>query len=241
MARRGGILTDSASRPGKPLRDILRATRGVFPGARQMSNRRWFIDAIDGAARDPIPTAASAVSTPDAGQRERALVIREDVERLGFVGYVSVSSLLEWGLPVSKSLDQCGIYVILTPAGYHPQFRTPEAARAGGNVIAPWPVSRLEGKWVPDAEVVYIGCAGTRSPRTLRTRIRDLVRHSAGKTTDRGPHQGGEIVWQLDGYEDFVIAWVPTDGPPEPRSLEAGLIAAFEAARGQLPFANRQR
>lgn len=102
-------------------------------------------------------------------------------------------------------------------------------------------MARLEGKWAPDAEVVYIGCAVTRSPRTLRIRIRDLVRHGAGKTTDRRPHRGGEIVWQLDGYEDFVIAWAPTDGPPEPRSLEAGLIAALETARGQLPFANRQR
>jgi hypothetical protein len=37
-----GLLTDSKHRPGKPLRDLLRAGRIV--GQRQESNHRWFID-----------------------------------------------------------------------------------------------------------------------------------------------------------------------------------------------------
>ncbi|MCP4547562.1 MAG: hypothetical protein GY835_13975 [bacterium] len=37
-----GILKDSSSRPGLPLRNLLRA--GKVSGARQATNGRWFID-----------------------------------------------------------------------------------------------------------------------------------------------------------------------------------------------------
>jgi hypothetical protein len=40
------LLKDSASRPGKPLRDLLRA--GVIRGQRQDTNSRWFIDLLPG-------------------------------------------------------------------------------------------------------------------------------------------------------------------------------------------------
>jgi hypothetical protein len=39
-----GFLKDSKSRPGKPLRDLLRA--GKVTGQRHASNGRWFIDRI---------------------------------------------------------------------------------------------------------------------------------------------------------------------------------------------------
>jgi hypothetical protein len=41
---RASILKNSASRPGLPLRNLLRAKR--IPGGRQESNRRWFIERI---------------------------------------------------------------------------------------------------------------------------------------------------------------------------------------------------
>lgn len=37
-----GLLKDSESRPGKPLRDLLRD--GKIQGQRQEANSRWFID-----------------------------------------------------------------------------------------------------------------------------------------------------------------------------------------------------
>jgi hypothetical protein len=37
-----GLLKDSPTRPGKPLRDLLRAKQII--GQRQESNHRWFID-----------------------------------------------------------------------------------------------------------------------------------------------------------------------------------------------------
>ena len=41
---RAGLLKDSESRRGKPLRDLLRA--GKITGQRQESNSRWFIDRV---------------------------------------------------------------------------------------------------------------------------------------------------------------------------------------------------
>lgn len=42
---RAGILKDSDTRKGLPLRDLLRG--GKIRGQRQEANRRWFIDLVD--------------------------------------------------------------------------------------------------------------------------------------------------------------------------------------------------
>ena len=42
---RAGLLTDSTIRPGRPLRDLLRA--GLITGQRHEANHRWFIDRVD--------------------------------------------------------------------------------------------------------------------------------------------------------------------------------------------------
>lgn len=42
-----GLLKNSATRPGKPLRDVLRA--GMIDGQRQEMSGRWFIDRLDGS------------------------------------------------------------------------------------------------------------------------------------------------------------------------------------------------
>lgn len=126
--------------------------------------------------------------------------------------------------------------------GYFLAFIEPEQAIATGNVISPWSVDRLERKWVPDSDVLYIGLAGSRSPRSLRKRLNDLIRHASGRTSDRGPHKGGEIIWQLRNYESFAITAAATDGPPVPRQMETALLDQFMSAHGgSLPFANRQR
>lgn len=54
-----GILEDSTTRPGKPLRDLLRA--GTIVGQRQEPNGRWFIDFVD--PKEPRPMRS--VSTDD--------------------------------------------------------------------------------------------------------------------------------------------------------------------------------
>lgn len=67
----------------------------------------------------------------------------------------------------------------------------------------------------------------------------ELTRCASGRTSRNGPHKGGEILWQLEGFEEFEVGYLPTGGPPARRGLEKALLRAFREAAGNLPFANR--
>ena len=159
----------------------------------------------------------------------------QDVLELGKVG-----DLMKGGLPNDSRLDQCGVYCLAVPHGYVPRFIAPDEVRTIKNVIDPWDIDRLSAKWVVGTETVYIGLAGDRTPRSLRKRLNDLLEHAQGHTTERGPHKGGEIVWQLRDHHQFRLLAMPTDGPPTPRRVEGALLRMFKEEYGKLPFANRQ-
>jgi hypothetical protein len=38
----------------------------------------------------------------------------------------------------------------------------------------------------------------------------DLRKHCRGKTSQKGPHKGGEILWQLKDYKTFELLVLPT-------------------------------
>jgi hypothetical protein len=165
----------------------------------------------------------------------------DNLAKLGFRSLGNLGQLLRNGVASDSSLQKCGIYAIIVPADYSPSFVAPETAMARMNVINPWSIDRLEQKWIDGVRTVYIGLVGAKEPRELKERITDLLKHGRGKTTDRGPHKGGEILWQLEGYERFELWILPTEDPPIPRNTERALIKSFEDATGRLPFANRQR
>ena len=253
-----GILRESRSRPGKPLRDLLRA--GLICGQRQEANRHWFIDRIAAADHEPPDSAGEAGTAkgpalptgsshgPGDPLLRSAIVpsVAEDVGKAAYLGAAGfqcvgcVASLLEAGLPPGQGLDSCGVYAVTTPPYYVPEYIGPEPALAEGNVLAPWPVGRLARKWVPDAEVVYYGLAGRDRPRSLRRRLMDLLRHAQGDTTGNGPHKGGEIIWQLTGWRQFSVWAYATPGPAVPRLTEMALLQAFCATYGRPPYGNRQ-
>jgi hypothetical protein len=65
--------------------------------------------------------------------------------------------------------------------------------------------------------------------------LRQLIRHAQGQAVT---HTGGEIVWQLRGFQHLLICWRPCH---EPRESESSLLQAFRRSQeGKLPFANRQ-
>jgi hypothetical protein len=152
----------------------------------------------------------------------------------------TIGDLIKCGLPSDKRLDQCGVYKLTVPAQYVPRFIPPDAARENGNVITPWDLASLESKWVSKTDTVYIGLAGDRTPRSLHKRLDELLEHAQGHTTDRGPHKGGEIVWQLRDYHQFHLWAAQSDDPPTPRETEKTLLRQFVEAHGKLPFANRR-
>ena len=158
----------------------------------------------------------------------------------GFIKIGTVLSLQKNGFPKIDELTESGVYSIVKPNDYKPAYFNQEEAKSNGNVIHPWEVEKLSNKWVDDVDIFYYGLAGANSPRSLKSRLNDLIKHSMGFITDRGPHKGGEIIWQLKGYENFEVWILPTGNPPEPRNLEEKLIRQFYQITGKLPFANRQ-
>jgi len=129
------------------------------------------------------------------------------------------------------------INILTKPTNYEPEFINPEEATSNGNVINPWEVEKLEKKWVENVDVVYFWIAGIRSNRSLKRRLKDLLKHGNGQTTDRGPHKGGEIFWQLKGSQNFSLWILPIKNP---RNNEESYLENFYKQTGQLPFANRQ-
>lgn len=151
-----------------------------------------------------------------------------------------IGELLTTGLPPYDWLDRSGVYALILPLESEVSFLDADRARKAGNVISPWEVDRLRGKWVDGTRVVYIGLAGDRSQRSLRERLRDLLNHCAGKISVSGPHKGGEIIWQFAAYDSLLLRAMATGNPPEPRDTERRLLAAFGELHGTLPFANRK-
>jgi hypothetical protein len=127
--------------------------------------------------------------------------------------------------------------VVVCPRDYRPDFIDLDKVRRIRNVIKPWSENKLLNKWVPETEILYLDRAGDDTKKcSLRRRITDLVRHSQGKTTDQGPHRGGELLWQLKGYENFELGYLPTDTPEE---FEKSLLVWFYSRTGRVPYANR--
>ncbi len=162
---------------------------------------------------------------------------KSDLIAQGFTGFATICEL-QRNIPRSEELSQLGVYAVVCSPTYRPSFISPDKARRDRSVIMPWSLEKLKKKWVPEVEVLYLGKASGSGAKkhTLRKRLTELVRHSMGKTTKHGPHKGGELLWQLRGYADFEVGFLPTD---QPEKEEERLIGLFLSNTGKLPFANR--
>lgn len=176
----------------------------------------------------------------DEFELSKSVTKSENLIEMGFTNIGTIESLFSNGLPKLDILKKCGIYAIIIPESYQLEFISLEEVIKNNNVIEPLPIEHLEEKWVSNVEIVYYGLAGKKSSRSLISRLDDLLRHGQGKTTDRGPHKGGEILWQLEGYESFRIWIRSTSDPPIPRRCEKKLLVSFYSETGKLPFANRR-
>jgi hypothetical protein len=87
----------------------------------------------------------------------------------------------------------------------------------------------LEARWIPAAEVLYIGKADR-----LGRRIRELSEFGRGRPIG---HWGGRFLWQIEGSAELLVAWLETPGR-EPRDLEVEMLGGFRAKFGRQPFAN---
>lgn len=210
-----GVLRDSTSRPGQPLRILLRA--GAIPKAEQRSGR-WFIlrasgrdherdcavspsRAKDGGLADNAFRRAATSGPPPAAERSGAPgrsdgrsigpFTSEGLATRGFVGFERFAAMLSDRPPVSP-----GVYVVLREKLSRPAFlsRSPAGWFKGQDPTVA--VAELEAAWPEGAHCVYIGKAGpgAAGTRGLRQRIRELRQYGDGRPVG---HQGGRRIWQL--------------------------------------------
>jgi hypothetical protein len=245
-----GLLNDSLSRPGLPLRNLLRD--GTIRHAEQRpaaANGRWFIVRDRRTAPDPPresagtirshnrdvpvpPHRARTVSRSSAEPPHRGTATpgaisftRNGLEAKGFLGFVSFKDI-----DVDRLPQKPGIYAVLRECEARPVFL--EASPAG------WfkgrdptvPVAELEAAWPDGAQCVYIGKADN-----LRRRIKQLRQYGDGRPVG---HQGGRRIWQLADADDYVLSWLPTP-EADPEAVEGDLIRAFMAEHGRKPIGNR--
>lgn len=123
-----------------------------------------------------------------------------------------------------------GAYVVLRTSAETPTFLDQSS---GGHFKGEDPtvaVAVLEEKWVPGAQVVYIGNSGD-----LRRRIGAYCAFGAGRPVG---HWGGRYIWQLADCGDLRVVWRRCVEGQTPDELEALLIGRFKERNGRLPFAN---
>jgi hypothetical protein len=128
----------------------------------------------------------------------------------GFVGWVHFKQMLNQ----DRVPRTAGIYVIARSTTGDPNF-----------LDATVPEELLRAKWVPGAEIVYVGKADE-----LRQRLFQFADSRPGK-------RGGRLIWQLEESKNLLVAWKKTSGL-EPRPAEAAVLAEFRKRYGKPPFAN---
>lgn len=144
----------------------------------------------------------------------------------GFSGWEPLRELLTSaeGVPTSS-----GIYVVLRAVG-PVTFRS---VSVGGHFKGKEPTvpeEALRAKWLDSVATLYIGRANN-----LRARLKLLARYGNGEPV---AHQGGRYLWQLSDCEFLLFGWRLEN---DPVLAEQQLLEEFEAAYGQLPFANLVR
>jgi hypothetical protein len=150
----------------------------------------------------------------------------------GFDGFISIHELklnCRYLVPSHK-----GVYVVISTNQSPPEFLQ---VSTGGKFKDKDPsvdIDLLKQNWVDDAEVLYIGKAGSNTSKaTLQSRIKQYLDFGTGKPVG---HWGGRYIWQLSNADDLLIAWKVLDD--DPRQIEKQLIQKFRACFGSIPFAN---
>lgn len=144
---------------------------------------------------------------------------RPGLTAVGFEGFVPFLGMDRTLLPPRR-----GIYAILLEQRNRPDFLST-------NIVTrrkPYPVKRLEAKWLDRMPVVYVGSA--EPVDGLFGRLGDFARQSSS-------HTGGRALWQIANARDLVVSWVETpDHTAE--VVEKTYLQAFKSEFDHYPFAN---
>jgi hypothetical protein len=151
---------------------------------------------------------------------------RATLESEGFTGFQTVARLAHSRCSEVTGLP--GVYAVIRPQTSAPRFRAQSVGGWFKGKDPTVPVALLRSRWVPSSDVLYIG----RSQPPLRGRVDALIQYGISRPV---AHQGGRYLWQIQGSNDFVVAWKADE---DPMGAEVRLHEAFLRAHGTLPFAN---
>jgi hypothetical protein len=255
-----GLLPDSRSRPGLPLRKLLR--EGNIRQAEQRPaapNGRWFIvrerssslSEEGGGRRSTLRTGLATVvpavshSAQHAENQPPAKLDGVDVrapsikQAEGFASEFTRSALIASGflgfvnfkrVVLNGVPDGPGVYVVLRESSARPVFLSSSPAGWFKGQNPTVPVQELKYAWPEGVHCVYIGKANN-----LRKRIKQFRQYGDGRPVG---HQGGRRIWQLADADCFVLAWLPTPYT-DPELVEGWLLRGFVARHGKRPIGNR--
>jgi len=133
--------------------------------------------------------------------------------------------------------NEPGVYAVIRESVAPPEFLARSVAPVWRAQDPTEPVETLRERWVPGAQVLYIGRApgpGVRS--RLRQRVKRYLRFGHGRVVG---HWNGRFVWQLRDHAALRVAWKATD-LEDVRPTEARLQNRFREHYGVTPFANLQ-
>lgn len=154
---------------------------------------------------------------------------RAAFEEQGFEGWVKFEDLRAGLRSIPTAAG--GVYVVLRVSKGRPEFlqQSPAGIWRGDPTEE---VPALEGRWIDDCELLYIGKANHGQ---LRNRLRAFESFGRG---GKGRHYGGRYIWQLPDAWNALVAWRILDLSLIPRDIEKEMIADFAQAYGRRPFAN---
>ena len=241
MLEKAGLLNDSDTRKGKPLRELLR--RGLISHAYQPGGPRssWVIPHSRKSDEEVIQSVQNISNTKPIIPPQKPITSSllkidfndiESIKKYGFLGFQSIGSLYANSSSITK---QMGIYLVLHVSQKEPKFLEQGSGGFFKDKDPNVSIKVLEEHWVKDSLVVYIGKAGSKNgSATLRSRLIQYLKFGHGKNVG---HYGGRLIWQISNPEHLVLCWKPIS-EIEPREEEVQLIKAFFNQFGKRPFAN---
>ena len=235
-----GLLRDSPSRPGKPLRDLLRG--GLIEHGRQ--DARWWHIYVAGPIGPPTVDAqrsrpeqsastggtGTAFDSPDAHEYPADARFESTYRVAGFHGFVSLGDAVASPSDMigahARDLTQCGVYAIFSPRTWVPEFLCEDLP----NVIAPRSYEVLQARWIREVELVYIGCAGANAELAARCANGCVIFSvTVVAISGTGAPQGRRTplaVRRLAELHARLARICAVPGPTRPRSRHWGVIPA---------------
>jgi len=154
---------------------------------------------------------------------------------IGFAGGITIDQLQASCASVPETP---GVYAVVRKSEGPVHFLQTSSGGRFKNRDPSVPIAKLQARWLPQAEVLYIGKAGGSGQRsTLHSRLHSYMQFGLGQPC---AHWGGRYIWQLADAKHLAVYWVAIPHA-EPAHVESRLLNEFVQTYNHFPFANLRR